>query len=216
MGLAISVGSLADLLIHDSQGADWIRQELADINRILREKQLPEHLEPESFPPEALDEKNTVGGFPYSYLHYLRRVAAYHFQDSNWIATAFPEEDPPNEDAVLEDQMLMFESNLLCHSDTNGYYFPIDFQQDQVLYDDQFPGGFLGSSQRLLAELIKIAPALKIKLEANDTISEAELARVNTESAPVENPLRIEKIVWARLFVCATLSIKHRTAIRFS
>src|SRR3569833_2181725 len=41
-------------------------------------------------------------------------------------------------------------AHLIHHSDCEGYYVPVDFEQ--VLTDERLPGGYLGSSMRLLTE----------------------------------------------------------------
>ena len=72
MGLAITVGQLVELKELDEEGADWFRQQLREINRVLRANGLPEHTEPEELP--RLEDRSAVGSFGYSWLHYLRRA----------------------------------------------------------------------------------------------------------------------------------------------
>ena len=74
MGLSITVGILADLLENDPEGAEFVRGDFDIINEILRQNGLPKHEEPTSLP--MLRDRSGVTGFPYSFLHYLRRFYA--------------------------------------------------------------------------------------------------------------------------------------------
>jgi hypothetical protein len=105
-------------------------------------------------------------------------------------------------------------NHLLCHSDCEGFYLPIEFEE--VLIDDhgQIPGGMLGSSFMLQKELVAVAPALGIRLE-NENLDDAEAERING-GVEAEGPLWIEKAVWLSLYEAARLSIEHKTAICFS
>lgn len=69
MGLDITVGVLADLLEHDAEGAEWILDQLADVNKLLGEKLFIEHVEPRDC------EVWTAEGYGYSGVHALREVA---------------------------------------------------------------------------------------------------------------------------------------------
>ncbi len=74
MGLGIVVGVLADLMSEDEEGAAWVREELEAINAVLDEQGLPQHSEPVSLP--VLESRAACERYPYSFLHYLRRVYA--------------------------------------------------------------------------------------------------------------------------------------------
>lgn len=213
MGLAVSVGLLADLNVHDSEGAEWCRESFAKVNGVLAENNLPMHHEPEHLP--AFCSRADADSYPYSFLHYLRRVYAYVVADPKWIATPFPEDAEPTEDNVLDSEMYMFSSHLLCHSDTEGFYLPIDF--DEVIVDDtdqdRVLGGLVGSSYRLMDELILVAPSLGITL-TDGQLSDAEATRINYD-ADTEEGLWIEKMVWICHYEAARLSIEHNTAISY-
>src|SRR5262245_25325823 len=73
MGLGITVGQLAWSLAHSHhEEAELARQDIAEINRVLAAHGLPPHVEPETLP--AFQDRSSVwAGFPYSWLHYLRR-----------------------------------------------------------------------------------------------------------------------------------------------
>jgi hypothetical protein len=106
------------------------------------------------------------------------------------------------------------ESHLLCHSDCEGFYVPIEFKDVIVNDDGRIPCGMLGSSFALLKGLQAIAPALGIRL-ASGKLSDEEAEKINSE---VENQpvLWIEKTVWLSLFEAARLSIQHKAAICFN
>jgi hypothetical protein len=209
MGLAISVGYLSDLERNDAEGAEWFRQSLEKLNAILEQNGLKPHLEPRfsgPIPPRA-----DCSSFPYSFLHYLRRVYAHVVQDPNWRAEPLGNGRDPTEDAVLDEEYYMFSSHLLNHSDAEGYYVPQDFAD--VIFDDALPGGMLGSSQQLLRELVRVAPALNITLEGNE-LADDEARRINSVGESDEGLYR-EYIVWLALYEAAHASIKHNTLIVF-
>jgi hypothetical protein len=211
MGLAIEVGMLAYFTENDPEGADWFRKSIALVNEVLAENGLPQHLEPDKLSIES----HSSWGLPYSFLHHLRRFYARALVDPDWIPAPTPAGEDPTEDEVLDEEMYMFASHLLCHSDCGGFYIPIEF--DEILVDDdkhdRIPGGLLGSSYRLMAELIAIAPKLGIELDCGH-LSEAEAAKIDRE-CEAQTGLWIEKIVWLSLFEASRSSIKHKTAICF-
>lgn len=213
MGLAVETGLLAELISQDPESAEGLRKTFAKINKVLAENDLPPHNEPEELP--ALESRAGILGYPYSYLHHLRRAYAHTADDPDWVATPTPSGEDPSEDPVVEEEMDMLSSHLLCHSDCEGFYLPIDFEE--LIIDrgkrNRIPGGLLGSSYRLMEELVEVAPKLGIKLKKGK-LSDAEAARVNKE-ARSDKGLWIEKTVWISLFEAARLSIEHKTAIYF-
>jgi hypothetical protein len=212
MGLAVEVGMLADLLENDPEGADWLRESFDSVNAVLADNKLPPHGEPESLDP--LDNRASLLSYPYSFLHHLRRVAAHAAEKPGWIAKPFPEASDPAADPLVDKHSGYMESHLLCHSDCEGFYLPIQF--NEVIFDDQdrIPGGMLGSSYMLQKELIAVAPALGIRLE-NGQLRDQEADRINRE-VEAESPLWIEKAVWLSLFEAARLSIQHKVAVCFA
>ena len=156
MGLAIEVGMLADLVDHDVEGAAWTRESFAKVNEVLQKNGLPVHNEPETLP--VIRSRAELAGYPYSFLHYLRRFYACSRVDPDWAPTPVADNDDPSLDPAVEEEMFMMSSHLLCHSDSEGFYMPIDF--DDIIFDDveSVPGGMLGSSYRLMEELVEIAP----------------------------------------------------------
>lgn len=207
MGLAVGVGVLAGLLIHDSEGADWMRRSIAGLNAVLQREGLPAHCEPESFSPPLHERMHSCTSFPYSFVHYLRRAFA-HMREGLPI----PDDDQlrPEHDSVVDDAASMLDSHLLCHSDCEGFYVPVAI--GDPIFDDALPGGMLGSSVGLLAELIEVAPHIGIALaDGRPTPScEAELRAIEDDG-----PLWRERLVWYALFEAATLSVEHGTLIVF-
>jgi hypothetical protein len=212
MGLSVGVGVLADLLDQDPEGAEWFDRSLAAASELLAQKGLRPHVEPRSL--ELPAGRASVGSFPYSFIHYLRRAYAHRCADPLWLAAPLGEHDDPTDDPVLEAEGDMFRSHLVCHSDSEGFYLPVDF--DDVFFADEdagIPGGMVGSSFRLLDELVLVAPALGIRLDAG-ALSDAEAARVGELAC--DHPLFRESCAWLTLYECARLSIAYRTAIVFS
>jgi hypothetical protein len=211
MGLAIQVGMLAYFNENDPEGADWLRESIDLVNEVLGENGLPTHLEPEILNISS----RTSWGFSYSWIHHLRRFYARSIDDPDWIPTPTPSDEDPADDDVLDNEMYMFDSHLICHSDSQGFYLPIDF--DEIIVDDKkqerIVAGFLCSSYRLRDELVAIAPKLGIILE-DKHLTEAEATKIAKDSQSQQG-LWIEKIVWISLFEATRLSIEHKTAICF-
>ena len=214
MGLAICVGILADLIENDPESVEHFEADFAAANRKLAEAGLPPHIEPRTLPP--LESRAPLDGLPYSFIHYLRRAYAHRVTTPGWIATPLPEDTDPTEDETLEDVAHMFESHLLCHSDAEGFYLPVDFEDVIFAEEDEtdLPGGMLGSSYRLLEELVLVAPALGITLSDGE-LSDEEAARI-ADSMGEDEGLYREIESWLLLYESARLSIAHKTAIVFT
>lgn len=208
MGLAIEVGFLADQLEHDVEGADWFRSQMAIVNAKLTEAGLPAHIEPESLP--ALQSRAGLTSFPYSWLHHLRRIESNLVKDPQWPVTPSPD-DQPGDDPAVRDEMFMMSSHLLCHSDAEGFYVPVAF--DQLIFADDLAGGILCSSHRLQAELAAIAAPLGITL-TDGALGDDMADRINAADES-SSPLFREYAVWLTLWEACRLSIEHRTAIVF-
>jgi hypothetical protein len=208
MGLAISVGFLADLLENDPEFVDDIREEFRDINRVLRACGYPDHLEPETLPP--LDDGTAVAGFPYSCLHTLRRIYAFHLKNPGQLAPPLTPGERAAEDPVIE-EMSSPDHHVLWHSDAEGYYVPVDFPY--VLEHGSLAGGGVGSSIRLLSELNQVPPLLGIDMTAGN-LSDAEAARID-QLSNTDHPYSTELMVWLSLYEAARLSVEHGTAVHF-
>ncbi|MFB9246556.1 hypothetical protein IV454_08340 [Massilia antarctica] len=209
MGLAIAIGMLAELKKDGDEHADSFRAELLAVNACLASVGAPVHAEPERI--DKLDNRSGIRGFPYSYLHFLRYAYAHRIADSAWIATPLPDDTDPASDPALEAQLDPLESHLICHSDAEGLYVPVEF--DYPAFHDELPGGILGSSYRLLEELIVVAPAIGVEL-VNKALTDREAARIN-ELVSCKHGLYRELCAWLALYEAARLSIEHKTAIVF-
>jgi hypothetical protein len=213
MGLNISVGMLADLIENDEAGANWLAATLRGVNAVLAEADRPTYEEPEQVPP--MMSRAQSFNYSYSFLHYLRRFYANVTHNPKWIPTLTPDGESATDDPILDEEMYMMSSHLLCHSDSDGFYLPIDF--DDIVIDDtgadRIPGGIVGSSYKLMRELIEIAPSLGIKLRGAN-LTDDEATRINAIAASEEG-FWIEHLVWISLFEAARLSIELKSAIVF-
>ncbi|MBC7808883.1 MAG: hypothetical protein H7145_22345 [Akkermansiaceae bacterium] len=209
MGLSVTVGMLADLEQNDAESAAWFRGELAKVNRVLEANGTAAFAEPGTLAREL--RLNAADSYPYSFLHYLRR--AYAFQREGLPLTPAGDRISKADDNAIEDAGSGFDSHLLMHSDAEGFYVPVDF--DEPIFSDDVPGAMLGSSQGLLRELVKVAPFLGIELtatgELTDTVRQ-KLLDADTNETP---PYYREYVVWHSLYEAARLSIAHQTMIVF-
>ena len=208
MGLAIEVGVLADLIKHDPEGVDWFREDLATVNQVLQRNGIEAHPEPESLCPIQM---NGIGSFPYSFIHYLRRAYAL-MRAGKKVTPVSGEEPSPEDDEIIEEITMLMDSHLLCHSDVEGFYVPIQFSEPII--DEELTGGMLGSSQKLLKELVEVAPLIDITLE-DGRLSDAQLAALDPETDEGHR-FETERIVWLTLFEAATASVEQKTAIMFT
>jgi hypothetical protein len=208
MGLAVGVGHLEDLSSNDPEGAQWLRRELAALDEVLARAGLPAHHEPDRFEVPLFDLRRACTSFPYSFLHYLRRAFAH-------VRVGLPipddEELRPEHDAVVEEASEMFDSHLLCHSDAEGYYAPVDFAEP--IFDDAAPGGMLGSTQGLLRELLAVAPHIGVELTSERRPTPA--CDAGLQAIADSGPLWRERLVWYALFEAASLSLRFNTLIVF-
>lgn len=210
MGLAVCVGALADLLANDPEGAEWIESDIKAINECLAKDGVDAHVEPRTLP--QLESRDQTGSFPYSWTHYLRRIVAHAMADPSWNATPVAEDEDPTSDAAVLDATINLSGHFVCHSDSEGYYVPKDFQE--VIFGDEkmTGGGIIGSSYRVMEEMQLAAKALGINL-VNGELSDEGAAAIN--DVDENDPFMIEKIVWLSFYEAARLSIKHNTMIVF-
>ena len=76
-------------------------------------------------------------------------------------------------------------------------------------------GGIIGSTAKLLDELIEVAPSLGIALEQNDSLSDAEAARLYSIASTQGAEREAEIKAWLALHQTAELSLSYGTAIFF-
>ena len=215
MGLAVKVGQYSKLAAKsDLKRAESLAKIFNDINDVLEEEGYERFIEPESL--NNLQMRVWCDSLPYSYMHYLRRFYAHILSDPDWIPEALSDDEIPTQDPVLKEETLNFDCHLICHSDAEGFYFPMEL--DEVIFDledkGRILGVMLGSSYSLMEELLQIAPKLGIHLVDNK-LSDEEANKVNQLADSKEGFYR-EYAVWIILFEAARLSIEYKTAISFS
>jgi hypothetical protein len=205
VGLAISVGNLAFALQNDPEAVEWLREGFREVNRVLDAHGLPRHAEPESLtdtadrPGLSWDRGMRRGlwrsGMPYSWLHYLRRAVAFARQAPGEFRPLEQGDDPTADERLDYELSVVMDSHVICHSDCEGFYVPIDFPEP--LYDDRdqgIPGGILGSSQRALTELVLTAPMIGIVLRDGE-LSDRDAIALGEESEG-SHPYWIERHAW--------------------
>lgn len=170
MGLALCVGVPPEIRESDPEYVEYFEQQVEAINGVLESFGLPLHQEPFDVEDERTFECDMVG---YSGFHYLRRLAA-HLALGKELPP--PGEEDAASDPVLDDYHKIFDANfargeatgipfqhLIVHSDAEGYYLPVEF--DDVIIPDaslEIAGGMLGSSHALLRECRELAQALEL------------------------------------------------------
>ena len=146
MGLGLTVGILTDLLEHDKEGADSTIGHFEEINSVLAKAGFNQHIEPTE------SEVWSADGYGYSGLHALREVAglAWNKQPLPRTPRLFGREEAQNSDKLFDAVLPFLDgdpkigffaklfgktnvkeppafSHLVCHSDAEGYYVPLDF-----------------------------------------------------------------------------------------
>lgn len=213
MGLSISVGLLDDLARNDAEGLAHHRRAFARLTAALTADGVTWN-EPDVSDPPAKPAFSS--GFPYTYLTHLRRV--FVLAKLGESVTPALGLDPARYDRdreLIDDEMTMFDSHLLCHADDSGYYVPVDFSDPLFLPADAGVdgNGMVGSSQRLLAELVGMAPALGIRLDDGGGLSEEEeSALCGLEPG---TPFEMEKFGWLQLHRACRASIADGHAVVF-
>lgn len=207
------MGLLDDQARNDPEGLAHHRSAFARLSKALADQGIA-WSEPEVADPPVPPAVST--GFPYSYIHHLRRIFVLRRLGEPITSAHDVDEDQLAGDRELvNDEMTMFDSHLLCHADDAGYYIPVDFS-DPLFLDAQAGvegGGMVGSSQQLLAELVRVARSLGIHLESGGVLSAAE------ESALLalepNTSFEMEKFAWLQLYRACTASIAGGHAIVF-
>ncbi|WP_433216831.1 hypothetical protein [Microtetraspora malaysiensis] len=213
------MGIIAGLVGLDDEGVAEFRSSLDGLSAALADEGIVWR-EPDG--PPGVEMRPHTGGFPYSWLHYLRRVFALVDNDQP-VTPARSADDVDRDRRWVDSSSVLFDSHLLCHSDCAGYYVPVDFEDVVFLPESSgvYGGGMVGSSVRLLRELCRCAPALGIRLDPSasaagaDTggvLSDAEAARLFT--LPPED-FAIETMVWLTLFEACRVSVASGHAIVF-
>jgi len=133
MGLEVSVGLLADLKRHDTEGYQWRRSQLDEVMALLRSRGYEGWDELEE--SVGLGMRDHVSSFPYSFLSALRRAYAWSVERTAEALPSIGDDYISSEDETLIDEVARtMESHLLCHSPTEGVYVPVDIPDP--LFDD--------------------------------------------------------------------------------
>jgi hypothetical protein len=183
MGLAISVGMLADLAqgegddpkflgffpLNQQDESSSFRRQLRALNKALVRAGLSKHDEPASLAP---GDKFSCSMWGYSGLHHLRRIAAW---DALERGLPSPGDDSSASDPIVDEYNVQALDaarfpyrHLMLHSDCEGYYVPQDFVP--VIFPDdslRIPGGMIGSVQQLLLECTRLAEILSLPLDVD-------------------------------------------------
>ena len=216
MSLGIEIGALASLNQHDLEGADLLEEQFEAVNRLLTDVGLPNWSEPTVLPDDFRMRPNAAG-FPYSWLHYLRRAfaAAQHAPNAT-IEPLGAEDSLEDWDAIVTAVTGRNESHLLCHSDYEGYYVPVPFSRPLFAPEGYaIAGRIVGSSHSLLDELEWLAPRLGIEVDAEHGLGDLEARRLFQAMANDDDPWQFEHTVWLALYEHALGSIRYGTAIVF-
>jgi hypothetical protein len=224
MGLSITVGALAFALEHDVEVVELFRDDFKHVNRVLVAHGLLPHVEPELLPtlskwPELTLDRGLrrglwLSGMPYSWLHYLRRAVAFARQAPDELRPVEEGEDPAEDERIDRELCVLMDSHVVCHSDCEGFYLPIDFPEP--LYDDEedgVTGGIIGSSLRAMQELIQAAPLLGIPLRDGDLLDEDAVVLCQEEEG--SHPFWIERHAWLYFFDRLRESVRLHSAIVF-
>lgn len=194
----------------------FIDGDLIKINNLLKANNLPIHSEPlgRSVKETALPEMSLV----YARLHHLRYIAAKFIE---YPTSSLDIKDLKKKrktrtwwykiPAKLRNEIYQeCKSHLICHSDFDGYFIPIDFE---LVLQDRELGGWLGSSIRLHKELEEIAAKLNLNLGTYtpDLNQLYEMRKQELQADPIGDI----KLILLGLYNVTTASIHYNSAIIF-
>ena len=202
MGLSIQVGGFEEHELYEP------------LSKALTEAGLPPHEEPDSGEGEEFFSCQMLG---YSGLHYLRRIAVYIGLGKE---VPGPGDDNAAGDPVLDefyDHLAPGFEHLVMHSDAEGFYVPLDFED--VIYPREeldVAGGIVGSSVRLLSECNRLAAWLEMPLDLDPESEEVWDAVDSSEAAGCKwKQFGKESFACIRLIRAAEASVKSGAAIVF-
>ncbi|CAL9332198.1 hypothetical protein SUDANB105_00097 [Streptomyces sp. enrichment culture] len=223
MGLNMVVGVLADGDGDADTGGSEddctqrVRADFAAIGDLLERAGARQWTEPALV--QAQDTEFEMWG--YSGLHTVRRLAV-HLAAHGRLPEPLDEDERATDDPLLSEVYNTLPGDppgpfdhLIHHSDSEGYYVPVDFAR--VIVDEKAPGGYLGSSVWLLAETRRLAEALGLP-EDLDPHSEEVFEATDAEEPATEGWQRygVESYVCLQLLRAAKLSIATGAAIAFT
>lgn len=198
MGMSITVG------VAPVEPGSTVENDLAEINRELIETGLGEHREAERVPDDA---QWTAEDLPYTFLDRLQRVQAWVNQG---LGLPEPLEDgrQARDDPAIATEYDALSSHLVLHNPV-GWFVPVDF--DEPLIIESVTGKIIGSSQRLLDELIESGDALGI--ERNGALISEQAIRSIQQEFSGNAPYAKEKLTWLALYDAARRSVAYGVAI---
>ncbi|WP_330237302.1 hypothetical protein [Streptomyces sp. NBC_00566] len=214
MGLNMVVGVLGNA---GDNYTEMFRADFVAIGELLERAGAPLWTEPDL--GEAVGAEFEVWG--YSGLHALRRLAV-HLAAGGCLPEPLYEVRRATDDPLLSEVYKALPGgppgpfdHLIHHSDCEGYYVPVGFTH--VIVAETAPGGYLGSSVRLLAETRRLAEALGLP-EDLDPHSEEVFEAADAEEPAGEGWQRygVESYVCLQLLQAARLSIASGAAIAFT
>ena len=208
MSLSVTVGLYVDV-DDDPAILEGLADDIDRINVLLSKRGFETHTEPRHIDDSG--DRSGLRSYPYSFLHHLRRFYAHVASQPQLQPPMLTSGADPASDPVLA-SVASPAHHLLWHSDCEGYYVPVDFSR--VIEASILPGDYLGSSQRLLAELVLLAPALGISLN-DGSLNDEQAATIAAIDDPGAVPLGIERTVWLSLFEAARRSVEDRALIVF-
>jgi hypothetical protein len=214
MGLGISVGMLCDQARNDPEGFEAHRDAFEQLAQALAAEGI-EWREPEVIHTVAGHDFSS--GFPYSYLAHLRRAFTLaQLGEPVTAASAISDDEYARDQEKVADESTMFTSHLLCHADYAGYYIPVDFEDPLFLPEETnvAGAGMVGSSQRLLAELVGFAASIGVQLDENGAPNTTEEAMAAAGLADAE-AFDAERFAWTALHGACLASVESGHAIVF-
>ena len=128
MSLSIEVGSLAfQYSLGDNDSIVSVQEDLESINAVLSELGMQTHKEPVELP--ELASRAQIKSFSYAMVHHLRRAYAYYLDNPADPIEYLDDSEDPQEDILLDLEVDNMRSHLISHSDSEGFYIPIDFEK---------------------------------------------------------------------------------------
>jgi hypothetical protein len=218
LGLSIVVGLMPELR-GNNEALLKVRRDFVTINKLLKLEGLPYHHEP------ALTTSWSWDLVSYDGLYALKRFAA-----SIWSGIEVPASkvNYRRDDAIIElylnqlgkrnwKELPLPFFHLICHSDCEGYYVPIDFRH--VIYSRPkfvLPGAMLGSVQQLLHECEILASILHIprKLDPESDVVWSAIKRRKMGKGWRRYPLETHSCL--QLMAACRRSLKKRAALAFT
>ncbi len=146
----------------------------------------------------------------YKDLHCLRYLSAKIIENKYWLPDISLEAKYKIPSKLRNEIYQDRKSHLICHSDFDGYYIPIDF--NKVIYEPEVCG-WLGSSFRLCQELTEIAKRLNFEL-GEYTSDLRKLSDERSEELK-ESPFKHQKWLLLCLYNVAKASIIYNSAIYY-